>query len=93
MLNTQLAATNQANFEAVMALTAKAFEGVEQLTALNLQAAKGGLDQVKETGVAVLSARDAQTLLALQAGLPQPVAEMAAEIRQAGVPHRCRHQG
>jgi phasin family protein len=79
MLNTQLAATNKANFEAVMALTVKAFEGVEQLTALNLQAVKGGLDQVKETGAAVLSARDAQTLLALQAGLLQPTAEMAAE--------------
>jgi phasin family protein len=78
MLNTQLAATNKANFEAVMALTTKAFEGVEQLTALNLQVAKGGLDQVKETGVAVLSARDAQTLLALQAGLLQPAAEQAA---------------
>ncbi len=78
MLNTQLAATNQANFEALMALTAKAFEGVEQLTALNLQAAKGGLDQVKETGVAVLSARDPQTVLALQAALLQPAAEQAA---------------
>ena len=78
MLNTQLAATNEANFEALMALTAKAFEGVEQLTALNLQAAKGGLDQVKETGVAVLSARDPQTVLALQAALLQPAAEQAA---------------
>ena len=78
MLNTQLAATNQANFEALMALTAKAFEGVEHLTALNLQAAKGGLDQVKETGVAVLSARDPQTVLALQGALLQPAAEQAA---------------
>lgn len=77
MLNTQLAATNKANFEALMGLTAKAFEGVEQLTLLNLQAAKGSLDEVKETGVAVLSARDAQSLLALQAGLLQPAAEKA----------------
>jgi phasin family protein len=78
MLNTQLAATNQANFEALMGLTAKTFEGIEQLTALNLQAAKGGLDEVRETGLAVLSARDAQSLLALQAGLLQPAAEKAA---------------
>ncbi|MFI4929969.1 MAG: TIGR01841 family phasin [Burkholderiales bacterium] len=77
MLNTQLAATNKANFEALMSLTAKAFEGVEQLTVLNLQTAKGGLAEVKETGVAVLSARDAQTLLALQAGVLQPAAEKA----------------
>ena len=78
MLNTELATANQANFEALMALSAKAFEGVEQLTALNLQVAKGGLDQLKETGVAVLSARDAQTVLALQAGLLQPAADQAA---------------
>ena len=90
MLNTQLAATNQANFEALMALTVKAFAGVEQLTALNLQVAKGGLDQVKETGVAVLSARDPQTLLALQASLMQPAAEQAAEVEriQPAFPNR-----
>ena len=78
MLNTQLAATNKANFEALMGLTAKAFGGVEQLTVLNLQAAKGGLEQAQETGMAVLSARDAQSLLALQAGLLQPGADKAA---------------
>jgi phasin family protein len=78
MLNTQLAATNLANFEVLMGLTGKTFEGIEQLTALNLQIAKGGLDEVKEAAVAVLSARDAQSLLALQAGLLQPAAEKAA---------------
>ena len=78
MLNTQLAATNLANFEVLMGLTSKAFEGIEQLTALNLQVAKGGLDEVKEATMAVLSARDAQSLLALQAGLVQPASEKAA---------------
>jgi phasin family protein len=78
MLNTELAATNKANFEALMGLTAKAFEGVERFALLNLQATKVGLDQVKETAVAVLSARDAQTLLALQAGVLEPAAEKAA---------------
>jgi phasin family protein len=78
MLNTQLAASNKANFEALMGLTAKTFEGIEQLTVLNLQAAKSGLEQAKETGVAVLSAQDAQSLLALQTGLLQPAAENAA---------------
>ena len=78
MLNTQLAATNKANFETMMGLTAKALDGVEQLTVLNLQAAKGGLEQAQETGMAVLSARDAQSLLALQAGLLQPGADKAA---------------
>ena len=78
MLNTQLAAANKANLEALMGLAAKAFEGVEQLTALNLQTAKGGLDEAKENGMAVLSARDAQSLLALQAGVLQPAADKAA---------------
>ena len=78
MLNTQLAAANKASLEALMHLTAKAFEGLEQLTMLNLQTAKSGLDEVKETGMAVFSARDAQTLLAVQAGLLQPVTDKAA---------------
>jgi phasin family protein len=78
MLNTQLAATNQANFEALIGLTAKAFDGVEQLTLLNLQVAKESLDEAKETSLAVLSARDAQSLLAVQAGGLQPAAEKAA---------------
>jgi phasin family protein len=78
MLNTQLAAANKANLEALMGLAVKAFEGVEQLTALNLQTAKGGLDEAKENGMAVLSARDAQSLLALQAGVLQPAADKAA---------------
>jgi len=78
MLNTeQFAAANKANFEAMMGLTAKALGGVEQLTALNLQAAKAGLDRASETGMAVLSARDPQSLVALQTGLLQPAAERA----------------
>jgi phasin family protein len=78
MLNTeQFAATNKANFEVLMGLTSKAFEGVEQLTALNLQVVKAGLDEATETGLAAISAKDPQSLLALQAGLLQPAAEKA----------------
>ncbi|WP_428420731.1 TIGR01841 family phasin [Methylibium sp.] len=78
MLNTeQFTATNKANFEAVMGLTAKAFEGVEQLTALNLQVVKAGLGEVAETGLAALSAKDPQALLALQAAPLQTAAEKA----------------
>jgi phasin family protein len=78
MLNTeQFAATNKANFEVLMGLTAKAFEGVEQITALNLQVVKAGLEEATETGLAALSAQDPQSLLALQAGLLQPSAEKA----------------
>ena len=78
MLNTeQFAATNKANFEVLMGLSAKAFEGVEQLAALNLQVVKAGLGEATETGLAALSAKDPQSLLALQAALLQPAAEKA----------------
>ena len=69
MLNTeQFTATNKANFEAMMGLTTKAFEGVEQLAALNLQVVKASLDEATEAGRAALSTHDPQSLLALQAG-------------------------
>ncbi|HEY2929310.1 TIGR01841 family phasin [Piscinibacter sp.] len=79
MLNTeQFTATNKANLNVVLGLTAKAFEGVEQLTALNLQVLKAGLGEAAESSLAALSVKDPQSLLALQAGLLQPAAEKAA---------------
>lgn len=78
MINTdQFVATNKANFDTLMGLTAKAFDGVEQLTALNLQVVKASLDEAAEAGRAVLSAKDPQALLALQAALLQPNTEKA----------------
>jgi phasin family protein len=78
MLNTeQFAATNKASFEMLMGLTAKAFDGVEQITALNLQVVKAGLDEATEAGRAALSAKDPQSLFALQAAALQPSAEKA----------------
>lgn len=78
MINTeQFAATNKANFDALMGLTIKAFDGVEQLTALNLQVVKANLDEANEAGRAVLSAKDPQALLALQATLMQPNTDKA----------------
>ena len=78
MLNTeQFAATNKANFETLMGMTAKAFEGVEQLTALNMQVVKASLDEATESGLAALSAKDPQALFALQATLLQPSTEKA----------------
>jgi phasin family protein len=83
MLNTeQFTAANKANFETLMGLTAKAFEGVEQITALNLQVAKASLDEATQTSLAALSAKDPQALLALQAGLLQPAAEKAGAYGQ-----------
>ena len=74
----QLFASQKANVETLFGLTAKAFEGVEKLVELNLQVAKTTLGEFAETTKAALSVKDAQELLALQAGLLQPAAEKAA---------------
>jgi phasin family protein len=79
MLNTtEFTATNQANLDIVLSLAAKTFEGVEQLTALNLQVIKANLAEAAEFSLAALSAKDPQSLLALQSGALQPAAEKAA---------------
>jgi phasin family protein len=74
----QFAAAQKANIETLFGLTNKAFEGVERLVELNLQVAKAAIGEVAETTRAAMSVKDAQELLALQAGLLQPAAEKAA---------------
>lgn len=74
----QILAAHKANVETLFGLTNKAFEGVEKLVELNLQVAKAGFGEVAEHAKASLSVKDAQELLALQAGLIQPAAEKAA---------------
>ena len=74
----QLIAAQKANVEILFGLTTKAFEGVEKIVELNVQASKAALSEAAETAQAVLSAKDAQELLALQAGLLQPLAEKTA---------------
>jgi len=74
----QLVAAQKSNLETLFELTNKAFEGVEKLVELNLQVAKASLGEVQSTATAALGAKDAQELLALQAGLLQPAAEKVA---------------
>ena len=74
----QIVAAQKANLETLFDLTNKAFEGVEKLVELNLQVAKASLGEVQATATASLGVKDAQELLALQAGLLQPAAEKAA---------------
>lgn len=74
----QVVAAQKANLEALFGLTQKAFEGVEKLVELNLQATKAALAESANHTQAVLSAKDAQELLSLQASLLQPLAEKAA---------------
>lgn len=74
----QMMAAHKANVETLFGLTSKAFEGVEKLVELNLQVARATLGEAAETTKAALSVKDAQELMALQAGLLQPAAEKAA---------------
>jgi phasin family protein len=74
----QMIAAHKSNIEVLFGLTNKAFEGVEKLVELNLQVAKAAMGEAAETTMAALSVKDAQELMALQAGLLQPAAEKAA---------------
>ncbi len=74
----QVVAAQKANLETLFGLTQKAFEGVEKLVELNIQASKAALNESATHSQAVLSVKDAQELLALQAGLMQPLAEKTA---------------
>ncbi|ALS62374.1 phasin family protein [Pandoraea norimbergensis] len=73
----QLAAAHKANLETLFGLTNKAFEGVEKLVELNLQAVKASLAESASTAQKAFAVKDAQELLALQANLVQPAAEKA----------------
>ena len=73
----QVVAANKASVETLFGLTNKAFEGVERLVELNLQVAKAAMTEAAEGTKAAMSVKDAQELLALQAGLLQPSAEKA----------------
>lgn len=71
----QILAAQKANIETIFGLTQKAFEGVEKLVELNVQATKAAMSEGANNAQAMLSAKDAQELLSLQASLMQPLAE------------------
>ena len=74
----QILASHKANVETLFGLTHKAFEGVEKLIELNLTASRAALSDAASHTQAVLSAKDVQELLALQANMFQPLAEKTA---------------
>ena len=74
----QMLAAHKSNVEVLFGLTNKAFEGVEKLVELNLQVARAAIGEAAESAKAVMSAKDAQEFMALQASLLQPAAEKAA---------------
>jgi phasin family protein len=74
----QIMASHKANIETLFGLTHKAFEGVEKLVELNMQATKAALAETANHAQAVMGAKDAQEFMALQAGMVQPLAEKTA---------------
>jgi len=74
----QVAAAHKANLDVAFGLSAKAFAGVEKLVQLNVAAAKAALSESASHAQALLSAKDAQEMLALQTNAVQPLAEKAA---------------
>ena len=74
----QMMASHKANVETLFGLTSKAFEGVEKLVELNVQASKAALAESANHTQSFMGVKDAQELLALQAGLFQPLAEKTA---------------
>jgi phasin family protein len=74
----QIMASNKANIETLFGLTTKAFEGVEKLVELNMTASRAALSEAAQHTQAVMDVKDAQELIALQAGMLQPLAEKTA---------------
>ena len=71
----QIVAAQKANLQTLFGLTQKAFEGVEKLVELNVQATKAAMSESANNAQDMLSVKDAQELLTLQASLMQPLAE------------------
>lgn len=78
----QFIATNKANLQALQGFTTQAFAGIEKLVELNLAASKAALGESFNHVQAVLGAKDAQQLLALQSGLVKPLTEKSAAYVQ-----------
>ena len=74
----QIIASHKATLETLFGLTNKAFEGVEKLVELNITASRAALSEAAAHSQAVLSVKDAQELMALQASVLQPLAEKTA---------------
>lgn len=73
----QFMAAHKSNVEAFFGVADKAFQSVEKLVELNVQAARSTFGEFAQSTSAALAARDPQELFALQAGMLQPATEKA----------------
>ncbi|WP_332878275.1 TIGR01841 family phasin [Massilia sp. S19_KUP03_FR1] len=84
--------TMEAQFALFSSLSAKTFESMEKLVALNMATAKGSLAESTATARAMLTVKDPQEFISLTTGKVQPAAEkalayskeVAAIVRGAG---------
>ena len=74
----QVVNVQKSNVDTLFGLAGTAFDGIEKLVELNLQAAKSAIADAGANTKAALSVKDAQELMALQSSLLQPAAEKAA---------------
>ena len=74
----QMMASHKANLETLFGLTSKAFEGMQKMVELNLAASKAVLADASANSQALMTVKDAQELMAMQASMLQPVAEKTA---------------
>ena len=73
----QLAAANKANVEALLTIANTTFASAERLAALNLNTARTVLEETVANAKTMMSAKDPQALMSLQASLAQPIVEKA----------------
>ena len=74
----QMMASHKTNLETLFGLTNKAFEGMQKMVELNLAASKAVLADASANSQALMTVKDAQELMAMQASMLQPVAEKSA---------------
>ena len=71
----QITSSHKANLETFFGLTHSAFAGFEKMVELNLTATKAALSETMGHAHAAMGVKDMQELMALQAGMFQPLAE------------------
>ena len=78
----QFIESNKAALQSLEGISTQAFAGVEKLVELNLAASKAVLGETFSHVQAILGAKDAQQVIALQSGLLKPLADKSAAYAQ-----------
>jgi phasin family protein len=79
----QIAAWNQATYEAAMSYARASLASAEQMLALNLETARATLDQAAQTTRELMSTTDPQQVMALRTRLAQTNMQQAATYAQS----------